>query len=254
MLCLAALSVQKNKANFRRCRREVPPSAFVPPASPVVVVQTNPISPLCRSGDRRSRKGRSCETKPIWRGRRGMGAGGRETPTGSNCAKQSQFPAERREGQVPCRKGVMVNRTCNRLRQNKANSSLRIKRSSGGHRLATYGLQPLVLRVGCTNKANWREEARRAANPLLSPGRLYEEPILRNKPNFGEPGGGRGIPLFQYSIIPLFQSLPIVRNKANPERAGGRGGIGSRHRKAATPIGSEYTAGDFDLLFTICDL
>jgi hypothetical protein len=40
-------------------------------------------------------------------------------------AKQSQFPPERRERQVPCREGVMVNRTGNTLRQNKANSRLR---------------------------------------------------------------------------------------------------------------------------------
>ncbi len=63
-----------------------------------------------------------CKTNPISSGRRGMGAGGRETPPGSDGAKQSQFLREQQEEQVLCGKGVMVNRTCNRLRQNKANS------------------------------------------------------------------------------------------------------------------------------------
>jgi hypothetical protein len=63
-----------------------------------------------------------CETNPISSGRPGMDAGGRETPPGSDCAKQSQFLREQQEEQVLCGKGVMVNRTCNRLRQNKANS------------------------------------------------------------------------------------------------------------------------------------
>jgi len=40
----------------------------------------------------------------------------------TNRAKQSQFPPEHQEGQVLCRKGIMVNHTCKRLRQNKANS------------------------------------------------------------------------------------------------------------------------------------
>jgi len=61
--------------------------------------------PLCRSGDRRSREGKSCETKPN------LGApavsGGRRVD-GARCGKQSQFPAgpggtgsgdEDREGQ-----------------------------------------------------------------------------------------------------------------------------------------------------------
>ncbi len=65
-------------------------------------------------------QGKSCGTKPICpatpRGTRPEGRG-----TRGKCAKQSQFPADLREGQVACRKGVMVHRTCNRLRKNKAN-------------------------------------------------------------------------------------------------------------------------------------
>jgi hypothetical protein len=55
---------------------------------------------------------------------------GRGRP-GSDCAKQSQFPPEQRKGQVLCRKGVMVNRTCNRLRQNKANLPARPRTGIG---------------------------------------------------------------------------------------------------------------------------
>jgi hypothetical protein len=43
-------------------------------------------------------------------------------PSGTpNCAKQTQFPPRRQEGQRLGGKGVMVNSTCDRPRQNKAN-------------------------------------------------------------------------------------------------------------------------------------
>jgi hypothetical protein len=64
---------------------------------------------------------------------------------------------------VPCRKGVMVNRTCNRLRQNKAN-------------LGESGRGP---EAGCTNKANLRSPAGR--DPAAGP-------IVRNKANSGSSG------------------------------------------------------------------
>ncbi len=75
MLYLAASSVGKNKANFRCGRREAPPSPFVPLASRVVVVQTNPISagmlPQYSTipSFQRSSPGSPVQTKPIRRRR-----------------------------------------------------------------------------------------------------------------------------------------------------------------------------------------
>jgi hypothetical protein len=62
------------------------------------------------------------QNEPNWaRAPRDGHGRGREAPPQSNRAKQSQFPLEQREGQVLCRKGFMVNRTGNGLRQNEAN-------------------------------------------------------------------------------------------------------------------------------------
>jgi hypothetical protein len=91
-----------------------------PPYEWAQLRQTNPIQ-LGRAAGRRPWEGQMRKTNPIWRWHPGMDAGDRKTPTGSDCAKQSQFPPEQREGQVLYGKGVMVIRTCNRLPQNKAN-------------------------------------------------------------------------------------------------------------------------------------
>ncbi len=103
-----------------------------PPYEWAQLRQTNPIQ-AGRAAGRRPREGRMCETKPI---RAEVSSVKPEKPMVGTSnftlytrpkavrAKQSQFPPEQREGQVPCRKGVMVNRTCNRLRQNKANFSI----------------------------------------------------------------------------------------------------------------------------------
>jgi len=76
-------------------------------------------------------EGQMRKTNPIWPGWPGRGKGGRESPPGHDGAKQSQFWPEEREGQVACRKGVMVHRTCNRLGQNKANFPERPPRGAG---------------------------------------------------------------------------------------------------------------------------
>jgi hypothetical protein len=166
-------------------------------------------------------------------------------------AKQSQFPPEQREGQVSCRKGVMVNRTCNRLRQNKANSSiadcgfwiadsgsLRPGASAGAGRLDK---QTQLARANCAKQSQKAVAGWRIDHVKQTQFRPPWGPAARDTSE--EVGRGR----------PTHEEL-IVRNKANSQRAGGRGGVGSRHREAATPIGSEYPACDFDLLFTICDL
>ncbi len=65
------------------------------------------------------------------------------------------------------------------------------------------------------NKANLRAASRRGGGvgrgDATVPASL--EKIMRNKPNFHHACGG-DIPSFHYSIIPVFQSRPIVRNKA----------------------------------------
>jgi hypothetical protein len=59
--------------------------------------------------------GQSCKTKPIW-----LSPQEGRSP-GAKSAKRSQFPRKRPEGQVLCRKRVMVNWTGKRLWRNKAN-------------------------------------------------------------------------------------------------------------------------------------
>jgi hypothetical protein len=64
--------------------------------------------------------GPTLQTNPIWAEWPARSGAGRESQPGRDGAKQSQFWPGEREGQVPCRKGVMVHRTCNRLPKNKA--------------------------------------------------------------------------------------------------------------------------------------
>ena len=87
-----------------------PPSPLGPPASPL--------------GQRQLYKQSQSRLRRAGRGPQGRG-------TRDKCAKQTQFPAEQKEGQVVCRKEVMVNGTCNRLRQNKANLPARPQTGAG---------------------------------------------------------------------------------------------------------------------------
>ncbi len=75
---------------------------------------------LRRPGRGSGDEGQRRQTNPIWRWCRGGGAGGCQRPPGHDGAKQSQFPAEQEEGQRLGGKGVMVNSTFDRPRQNKA--------------------------------------------------------------------------------------------------------------------------------------
>ncbi len=97
--------------------------------------------PLCRSGDRRSREGKLCETKPNLGGLGYLGDGVSE----ACCAKQNQ---------------------------------------------------PL----DCGPRSQPRVTALR-----IGPGPAAGHPIAQNEPNFGR-CGRPDHPLFQYSIIPPFQS------------------------------------------------
>ncbi len=72
-------------------------------------------------GSRYSVVGSRLEDRGADRAKRTQfGAGGRQRPPGHDRAKQSQFRPRVRRVQVVGRKGVMVYRTCNRLRKNKA--------------------------------------------------------------------------------------------------------------------------------------
>jgi len=90
---------------------------------------------LRRSGDRRSGEGNRAKQTQLPPGKVGRGRPTYEEPTMRNKAnpasrptawgqlyKQSQFPPRRQDGQRLVQKGVMVNSTFDRLRQNKANS------------------------------------------------------------------------------------------------------------------------------------
>jgi hypothetical protein len=102
-------------------------SRFAPSGLRRPDVQTNPIRPGL--GRARFQVDERCETKPIARsgaprccpaGPGGTGPPGRGTQ--GNRAKQTQFRRRAKQRQVLGRKGVMVNSTSDRPRQNKANS------------------------------------------------------------------------------------------------------------------------------------
>jgi hypothetical protein len=117
--------------------------------------------------------------------------GVRETPSGGDCAKQSQFPPEQREGQALCRKGVMVNPTCNRLSQNKANLSI----ADCGFR-ETCGRAAGDARLCETKPISRRRRAGRG------PGGVGHGSNTQNEANFGVLASTWSI---QCSTIPAFQ-------------------------------------------------
>jgi hypothetical protein len=207
--------------------------------------------PNSRGPDGTRDEGEMRQTNPIWPGWPGRGAGGGQTPAGHDGAKQSQFPAELREGQVVCRKGVMVHRTCNRLRKNKANLPARPPRGAG------RGSHQPSRRCGVLRQTNpisggrlspWRCKCAKRTQfqplrpsrapiiptfhhssiPILGRGRRGNRAKQTQLPEAGHRGGVRpaGPP-----------GSPIVRNKANcPKRgtAPGRGeGSGIRPRRTA---------------------
>ncbi len=125
------------------------------------------------------------QTNPIWSGRGGRDAGGRQTPPGHDGAKQSQFPPALREGQVVCRKEVMVNGTCNRRRQNKANLPARPRTGMG------QGSQQRSRRSGVLRQTNPICGSR--DTPLFQGSSPMA--IMQNKPNLPRaPRNGRRRP------------------------------------------------------------
>jgi len=133
------------------------------------------------SGERDAGRGGKCarQTQSGPGGQAGARVAGR--PPGHNGAKQSQFPPEQKEEQRLGGKGVMVHRTCNRLRQNKANLPQRPPRGAG------RGSHQPSRRCGVLRQTNPICRAYRAKQSQSRPLRLWRAP------------------LFQYSIIPTFQ-------------------------------------------------
>ncbi len=141
-----------------------------------------------------------CPNEPDWSGA-GRGEGGRESPPGHDGAKQSQFPPELREGQVSCRKGVMVHRTCNRLRQDKANCPKRGHR--GGVSIADCGLRIADSGQPCGGTP---PAGRRARGRLYKHTHWHRVYLARGTWRSGFLGQKRGYPsilLFHHSSIPI---------------------------------------------------
>jgi len=145
-------------------------------------------------------KGQPCETNPIWL---------RLHPAaGSNGAKRSQFESGQRSP---------AGRVC----ETKPNLS----------RMGRLG-------VGSPGRSQWcktnpiRPVARHPGDKMHRTNPIGQERIVQNEPNFGRVRGCSA-PLFQYSIIPAFQSGAFVRNKANSCPSGRSDGPGIRRRMPA---------------------
>ncbi len=124
-------------------------------------------------------------------------------------AKESQFRPRRQDGQRLCEKGVMVNSTFNRPRQNKANSrgvAQRAKQTQFGN----CGFRPPVA-AGGDNIAGWTQTCN--GTPFAgrqAGGQLYKQTQLAGanrakQSQFAEPPGGWGV---------------NCTNKANSEQVG----------------------------------
>jgi hypothetical protein len=143
-------------------------------------------------------EGQMCQTNPIWPGRPARGPGGRESPTGHDGAKQSQFWPRQNEGQVVCGKGVMAHRTCNRLRQNKANFP---PTAPEGRGMGEPPAEPALRRMA-PNKPNLPAGPGGGGHASIVRHRL-DAPLRETKPISGC-GPGVEYPAFHYSIIPPF--------------------------------------------------
>ena len=100
--------------------------------------------------------------------------------TAGKCAKQTQFPAEQKEGQRLGRKGVMVNSTFDRPRQNKAN----LRAEPGGTRPAGRGTKGKCAKQSqSAGGAGWPSLAPRPSG--LAPG---PKAVVQTKPI---PGGAK---------------------------------------------------------------
>jgi hypothetical protein len=157
------------------------------------------------------------QTNPIGPGGKGV------VPPESDRAKQTQFPPQRLEGQRLGGKGVMVNSTFDRPRQNKANSggSDAPGGTTGGVAAWAQCAKQTQSAPGGpagrgTNKANWAGRQRRRHRRARS---CETKPIGGSEPCQTKP----------------ILRLRIVQNEANLRSPGRPDGLSTRHRMPATP-------------------
>ncbi len=159
---------------------------------------------------------------------------------GAYCAKQTQFPPEEQDGQVLCRKGVMVNRTSDGHRQNKANFGGwdTVGPSARPEALTMPPVAPGLRGPIAPNKPNLPRTDRHG-RPLAGP-RALPSPrtIAANKPNF--PTGRRdGQVLGGKRVMEDSVCQEARRNKANcPKR--GTEAVSARTAPAASRQGRLY--------------
>ncbi len=162
-----------------------------PPACPGQSRKTNPIP---GRGEARGAwdAEQTCETNPICWSQlcktNPISARSRRRPFQSDAhrAKQSQSPPNQQEGQVLCGKGVMVNRTFHRLRQNKANFSMADWRQTGGGttNCAKRTQSPAVPGGrGPGGRGAWARLCK--TNPISTQPGPQGRAIVRNEPNWG---------------------------------------------------------------------
>jgi hypothetical protein len=172
---------------FASCRRPIGPGLDRAKSPVGERCETNPI-PGCAGWD----EGQICETKPISAGEnippfqsdadratspRCPASGnkanfrqpGRRGPV--RCAKQTQFSQGHEKRQMLSTKGFMDNRTCERPRQNKANSCTD-EATAGGR--GDYAKQ---------SRFGPRGRQRRRSNPILRNKANWPERIVQNEPN-----------------------------------------------------------------------
>jgi hypothetical protein len=152
----------------------------------------------------------------------------------ADCAKQSQFPPRCQAGQRLARKGVMVNSTSGRLRQNKAN--FRLRRAGRGPRgggIICETKPILRLRIAdwvqtwsgtCETKPIWpglgrarfRADERCETKPIRHPPRWDQRDRSREtKPNSPPGGVGRGRPTHEETIMRHRLDAPLRETKPN---------------------------------------
>jgi hypothetical protein len=176
--------------------------------------------------------GQMCETNPIRPGlgspsrrakdaKRTQFAAGRTGTGGTNRAKQSQLAPERNGGQVFGRKGVMMNWTRKRLRQNKANSRRwRAGRGRQGHGARANcakrtqfpampggrGPQGRGMRGNRAKQSQFPSGGTRAGASRLAPrpGGPWPSPRRAQIPCRGEGGPYNGLPQKQLDVSGLW--------------------------------------------------
>jgi hypothetical protein len=116
----------------------------------------------------------------------------------ANRAKQSQFLPEQQEGQVFCGKGVMVNCTSDRPRQNKANLQTwkqRMARITRMNEEGETGQIRVMSVIRGSRTFSWRPQATLAKQSQFAAGAGWDEgreANVQNKPNSRRRRAGRG--------------------------------------------------------------